>query len=172
MSVDPSPPAAHSVTLSPVQDSGLENDVFLRRDDIVDHASHAATASCRGNHLQSSEEEYFEPTPPPMKSFVNNSRGNPRFGGPAASLMKHIGWRYSMHTIQGVGSSDGIEEEEGDKSNMVRSTRKDEDLPEEEVTVNIACICGNDQMTSSQVIQCDNCAMFFHRPGRSQGIVI
>merc|ERR1719209_2666404 len=109
-----------------------------------------------------SEEEYFEPTPPPQKSFVNKSRGNPRFGGPAASLMNHIGWRYSMHTIQGDESNDGIEREDEDYSSLVESVRDDEELPVDEVTVNIACICGNNLMTSSQVIQCDNCTIWFH----------
>jgi len=153
---DPSPPC-QNVTLSPVQDPCMEDDVFVRKEETVDHTS---PASCISPNNLPSEEEYFEPTPP-MKSFVNNSRGNPRFGGPAASLMNHIEWRFTMHTIQGDTSS--VESEEvGDKSNPKESDKEDKEQSVEEITVNIACICGDSQMTSSQVIQCDHCAMWFH----------
>ena len=31
-----------------------------------------------------------------------------------------------------------------------------------EITVNIDCLCGSNQMTNSQIILCDHCGVWFH----------
>ena len=60
----------------------------------------------------------------------------------------------SKHSIRSNTSTTSRHE-----SSLMESVREDEDL---EVTVNIACVCGNNQMTSSFVIQCDHCGLWFH----------
>jgi len=146
-----SSPSGHCDTFSPVRDV-TDDDVF-ERDEAVTTTSPAT--SSKDSRLPSAE--YFDATPPPQKSFVNRSRGKKKFGGPAASIMNHIGWKFSMHTIQAQADN-----ESACRTSLLEPVDEDETGDVEEITVNIACICGSNEMTSSQVIQCDNCAMWFH----------
>jgi len=154
LSSDPSP--SHCMTLSPVHDAIMEDDVFLRRGS--NNSSNSPTKAARVSSVAS--DEFYDATP--QKSFVNKSRGNPKFGGPAASLMNHIGWRFSMHTIPIQQNTSSTGTAGVDESALVESVREEEEEEFGEVTVNIACVCGNNQMTASFVIQCDFCLLWFH----------
>ena len=107
------------MTLSPVQDIQLEDDVFLRRVSTLSTSSPTPNPISRPDTIQS--DEFYDPTP--EKSFVNKSRGNRKFGGPAASLMDHIGWKFSMATIpiQSNNSTTSIQE-----SSPSQSVKEDE----------------------------------------------
>jgi len=150
LSSESSPAPSNKMTLSPVQDIHLEDDVFLRRQSTKSTSSQPSPPTSRLDPKTS--DEFYDATP--QKSFVNRSRGNPKFGGPAASLMNHIGWKFSMATIpiQSNASSTSMLDSPGMQSTM----------EEEEVTVNLDCVCGINQMTSSHVIQCDQCGVWYH----------
>ena len=132
------------MALSPVQDVLIEDDVFLKRVSTQSTTTQL-TPSSRLDHLSS--EDIFDPTP--QKSFVNLSRGNPKFAGPAASLMNHIGWDFGMATIP-------------IQSNNSNSSINSTAIQPGEVTVNLACVCGNNELSESMVIECDYCLKWFH----------
>ena len=135
------------MALSPVQDVLIEDDVFLKRVS-TQSTTIQLTPSSRLDHLSS--EDIFDPTP--QKSFVNLSRGNPKFAGPAASLMNHIGWDFGMATIP-------------IQSNTTNSSINSTAIQPGEVTVNLACVCGNNEVSASMesmVIECDYCLKWFH----------
>ena len=142
-----------SMMLSPVQDAPLEDDVFLRQVSALSTNSPPPVSK----PAPVPSDELYSPTP--QKSFVNKSRGNPKFGGPAASLMNHIGWNFDLATIPIRSNTSSTSMASAHETSLMESVREDEDL---EVTVNIACVCGNNQMTSSFVIQCDHCGLWFH----------
>eukprot|EP00092_Neocalanus_flemingeri_P038433 GFUD01041840.1.p1 GENE.GFUD01041840.1~~GFUD01041840.1.p1 ORF type:complete len:1113 (-),score=288.64 GFUD01041840.1:486-3824(-) len=135
-----------SMTLSPVQDVLQEDDVFLRNASSKSTSTPSPQPSSRPDPCPSID--MFDPTP--QKSFVNKSRGNPRWGGPAASLFNHLGTFSTIPAQADTSKTDSFA--------MESMTEEQSD----EVTVIIDCVCGYNQMTDSSVIQCDYCGAWFH----------
>ena len=93
-------------------------------------------------------------SPTPQKSYVNGSRGIRHIGGYGGitSFIDIMGAQtHTVHVSSTENLSSSIDSKSEEKEDIVT-----------EVTVNISCLCGDDQMTLSLVIQCDQCGYWYH----------
>jgi hypothetical protein len=66
-----------------------EDEVFTGKSDLGQNIESVIIPACASSKSSLHDDSCLEATP--QRPFVNRSRGNPKFGGPAASLMAYIG---------------------------------------------------------------------------------
>ena len=93
-------------------------------------------------------------SPTPQKSNVNGCRGTRRLGG--------HGGISTLVNVTDVQSRSMYASYPLELSTNVVSQTEVKGDNAAEVTINISCVCGNDQLTCSLVIQCDQCGCWFH----------
>ena len=127
--------------ITPVRKAELEDEVFQEQEQSHSSLQKPSRhlSSVHNSSLQE-EQEVFDPTP--EKSFVNRSRGRPKLAGPAASLFNHFGHQATLH----IGHQSTLASPPSHLSSFSRRGGQKQDI-----TVMIACVCGDQQITESQV---------------------
>jgi hypothetical protein len=147
---DPSLPAAETSPLS-VHLGSTHNSSLQQQEDGDQQGDLPST---RSSSLQqgpdsSLETDMFEATP--QKPYVNRSRGNPKFSGPAASLFQAFGHQATLACPPGQRTSGSDESAAEELDNRKHGAEADETGVEElGITVMVRCICGDGRVTESQ----------------------